>query len=182
MTDSTGAGPLFETWRKQFEESAQAWTRMVGQTAPSSPPDPIAFWRPVLDQGLQNWARLFAQTPASPDLMGQWKQFLDQWTEAWSRVLGQAMGTEAFAQWMGRSLEQWLAAQAPARKAADQSLDATLQALNLASRSQVAGVAKQITELEDRIERLEDVITALARRLDAGPVEGNRVRQPGDAA
>jgi hypothetical protein len=183
MTDSTGASALFETWRKQLEESTQAWTRMIGQTTtPTSPPDPVAFWRPVLDQGLQNWARLFAQTPASPDLMAQWKQFLDQWTEAWSKVLGQAMGTEAFAQWMGRSLDQWLAAQGPVRKVADQSIDAALQALNLASRTQVAGVARQLGDLEDRIERLEDVITALARRLDADRGEGQRARSAEGAA
>ena len=92
MTEPTTQ--LFDMWRRQLEESTQAWTRMVSQAPPPAAPDPMAFWRPVLNQGLEQWARMFAQTPASPDLMGQWKQFLDQWIEAWSRVLGQAMGTE----------------------------------------------------------------------------------------
>ena len=66
------------------------------------------------------------------------------------------MSTEAFAQQMGRSLERWLAAQAPMKKAAEQAIEQTLQALNLASRSQLTAVAKQIVELEERLERVED--------------------------
>src|SRR5919204_5419698 len=147
MADSAPTQQLFDLWRKQFEEGSQAWARLVSQTATPPPPDPLAFWRPVLDQGLQNWARMFATTPVSPDLMGQWKQFMDQWIEAWSRALGQVMNTDAFAQFMGKSLDQWLVAAAPAEKAAEQQIDQALQTLNLASRSQLTGVAKQIVEL-----------------------------------
>jgi hypothetical protein len=163
MSDTTTQ--LFDMWRRQLEESTQAWTRLVGQAAPAAPPDPVAFWRPVLNQGLEQWARMFAQTPASPDLMAQWKQFLDQWIEAWSRVLGQAMSSESFAQLMGRSLDGWLAAQAPLKKAGEQSLEQLLQGLNVASRSQLTSVAKQIVELEERLERVEDGIQAMLARL-----------------
>jgi hypothetical protein len=166
MTDPTAQ--FFDMWRKQLEESTQAWTRMVSQAPPAAPPtDPMAFFRPVLNQGLEQWARMFAQTPASPDLMAQWKQFLDQWIEAWSRVLGQAMNTEGFAQAMGRSLEGWLAAQAPLKKAGDQALEQTLQSLNVASRTQLTSVAKQIVELEERLERVEEGIQAILRRLES---------------
>jgi poly(hydroxyalkanoate) synthase III subunit E len=158
---------LFDMWRKQLEESTQAWTRMVNQAAPAAPPpDPMGFWKPVLNQGLEQWARLFAQTPASPDLMTQWKQFLDQWIEAWSRVLGQAMNTDAFAQLMGKSLDQFLSAQGPVKKATEQAVDTALQTLNLASRSQLTGVARQIVELEERVERIEDGLTAVLKKLD----------------
>jgi hypothetical protein len=160
MTDST---QFFDMWRRQLEESTQAWTRMVSQAPPAAPPDPTAFWKPVLNQGLEQWARMFAQTPASPDLMVQWKQFLDQWIEAWSRVLGQAMNTESFAKLMGGSLENWLAAQAPLKKAGEQ----TLQGMNVASRTQLTSVAKQIVELEERLERVEDGIQAILKRLES---------------
>jgi len=165
MADPGTPNQLFEQWRKQFEEGAQAWTRLLSQAAPAPTPDPTAFWRPVLDQGVQTWARLFAQTPATPELLTQWKQFLDQWIEAWSKVLGQAMGTEQFAKLMGQSLDQFLVAQAPMKKAVDQQVEQALQALNLPSRSQVTGLAKQIVELEERIERIEDSIAAVLRRL-----------------
>src|SRR6266705_4371251 len=170
MADAASPNQLFELWRKQFEEGAQAWTRLIGQASATPTPDPTAFWRPVLDQGAQTWAKLFAQTPTTPDLLTQWKQFLDQWIEAWSRVLGQTMGTEQFAKLMGQSLDQFLVAQGPMKKAADQQVEQAVQALNLPSRSQVTAVAKQIVELEERIERLEDTITAALRRLgDQGP-------------
>src|SRR3989454_5018697 len=117
MADAGSANQLFELWRKQFEEGAQAWTRLVGQAPTPPAPDPTAFWRPVLDQGVQTWAKLFAQTPATPELLTQWKQFIDQWIEAWSKVLGQTMGTEQFAKLMGQSLDQFLVAQAPAKRA-----------------------------------------------------------------
>jgi Poly(R)-hydroxyalkanoic acid synthase subunit (PHA_synth_III_E) len=160
------ATQFFDMWRRQLEESTQAWTRIVSQAPPTAPPpDPMAFWRPVLNQGLEQWARLFAQAPASPDLMAQWKQFLDQWIDAWSRVLGQAMSTEAFAQQMGKSLETWLAAQAPMKKAGEQAVEQTLQTLNLASRSQLTSVARQIVDLEERLERVEEGVQAILTRL-----------------
>ena len=168
MVDGPGPSQLFEQWRKQFEEGAQAWTRLISQTTAASAtptPDPTAFWRPVLDQGVQTWAKLFAQSPATPELLTQWKQFLDQWIEAWSRVLGQAMGTDQFAKLMGQSLDQILVAAAPAKKAMDQQIEQALQALNLPSRTQLTAVAKQLVELEDRIDRLEESISAKLRRL-----------------
>jgi polyhydroxyalkanoate synthesis regulator phasin len=160
----TTTNQLFELWRKQFEESTAAWSRMAGPPPP--PTDPTAFWRPVLNQGLEQWARLFAQTPVSPEVVTQWKQFLDQWIEAWSKVLGQAMNTEAYAQMMGRYLDQWLVANAPVKKAAEQQIDQVLQTLNMASRSQLTAVAKQIVELEERLERMEDTLGAILKRLD----------------
>ncbi len=163
----TTPNQLFEMWRKQVEESAQVWTRLLSPERPAAtPPDPTVFWRPVLDQGLQTWAKLFAQTPATPELLAQWKQFLDQWIEAWSRVLGSAMNTDAFAQLMGRSLESMLAAQAPAKKAGEQAIEQAVTTLNLASRTQLTAVAKQIVELEERLERVEDGVQAILRRLD----------------
>jgi len=165
MADAT-PNQLFELWRKQVEESTQAWTRLVSQRAPTvGPPDPTAFWRPVLDQGFETWAKLFAQTPATPELLPQWKQYIDQWIEAWSKVLGQAMGTEQFAKLLGQSLDQFLATHGPLRRAAEQQTEQALQALQLPSRSQVTAVAKIIVELEERIERLEDSIAVALRRL-----------------
>ena len=163
---SAAQNPLFEMWRKQWEESAAAWARMVGQPQPPSPLDPFAFWRPVLNQGVEQWARLFAQTPVSPDLAAQWKQFTDQWIEAWSKALGQVMNTDAYAALMGKYLDQWLAATAPAKKAAEQQIEQALTTLNLASRTQLVSVARQIVELEERLERMEDVLGAILKRLE----------------
>jgi len=167
MTDTTAAtAQFFDLWRNQLEESTQAWTRMIGQATSAPTPDPVAFWRPVLNSGLEQWARMFAQAPVSPDVASQWKQFLDQWIEAWSRVLGQVMTTESFAQVMGKSLDSMLAAQAPFRKQGEQAIEQAVVTLNLASRTQLTAVAKQIIELEERLERVEDGVQAILKRLD----------------
>jgi hypothetical protein len=168
MSDVSAASQqLFEMWKKQLDEGTQAWSRVLGQN-PTPTPDPLSFWKPAMEHGLQTWARIFATTPVTPDLMSQWKQFLDQSIEAWSKALGQVMSTDQFAQAMGRSLEQWMQSYAPVKKAADQSIDATLQALNLPTRAQVTSLAKQIMDLEERLDRLEDGIAAVLRRLEGG--------------
>jgi hypothetical protein len=182
MAESNPTQQLFDLWRKQFEEGTEAWGRLLGQPPPPAP-DPFALWRPVLDQGLQQWARIFAQTPVAPDLMAQWKQFLDQWIEGWSRVLGQTMATENFAKFMGGSLDQWLNAIGPVKKAAEQQIDQGLQALNLASRTQLTSVARQIVDLEERVERVEDGIAAILGKLDElARVVGNGAAPAGDRA
>ena len=168
MSDvSPASQQLFEMWKKQLDEGTQAWSRLLGQN-PTPTPDPLSFWKPAMEHGLQTWARLFATTPVTPDLMSQWKQFLDQSIEAWSKALGQVMSTDAYAQAMGKALEQWLVSYAPVKKSADQSVEATLQALNMPSRAQVTSLAKQIMDLEERLDRLEDGIAAVLRRLEGG--------------
>ncbi|HET6345175.1 MAG TPA: hypothetical protein VFH51_09585, partial [Myxococcota bacterium] len=154
---------MFDLWKRQIEEGSQAWARMLSQGSTSGAPatDPTAFWRPLIEQGFQQWARVLAQGPMTPDVLTQWKQLVDQAIEAWSRSLGQVMGTDAFAQSLGKSLDQFLATSAPMKKATEQSIETGLQALNLPSRAQLTGVAKQIVQLEERVEGLEDALAAL---------------------
>ena len=168
MTDVGAASQqLFDLWKKQLDEGTQSWARMLGQN-PTPTPDPLSFWKPAMEHGLQTWARIFASTPVTPDLMTQWKQFLDQSIEAWSKALSQVMQSDAYAQAMGRSLDQWLTSYAPAKKAADQSIDSALQAFNLPTRAQVTSLAKQLMDLEERLDRLEDGIGQVLRRLEGG--------------
>jgi hypothetical protein len=167
MTETTPSQQLFDMWKRQLEEGAKSWAQLMTKGAAPAPPDPAGFWwKPMFEQGLGQWARIFAQTPVTPELSTQWKQFLDQSIEAWSKALSQAMSTEAFAQMMGKTLEQWLVSQGPVKRAAEQSVEAALQAFNLPSRTQVTAVAKQIVDLESRLDGLEDSIAALARRLE----------------
>ncbi len=164
MADASGQ-QLFDLWKKQVEEGTQAWLKLMG--APQAqPPDPQAFWRPFMDQGMAAWAKVMTQGPASPDLMGQWKQFLDQWIAAWAKVLEQAMGTEAFAKALGKQLEGFLNVASPAKKAAEQHIEATLAGIGVPSRSQVTGIARQIVQLEEKIEGVEDRLDAVLKRLD----------------
>lgn len=174
------AQQLFEMWRRQFEEGAQAWTRVAGAGATPAATDPSAFWKPLVDQWVQAWSGAFARTPVTPDVMTQWKQFLDQSIDTWSRALGQAMNSEAFAQMLGRYLDQWLAAYAPARKAGDQAVDAALQTLNMASRTQLTAVARQLVELDERVERVEETLGTILRKVDEISRTVGRPAAPGE--
>ena len=157
---------LLDMWKRQVEEGTQAWLRMMGQSAPAAPPmmDPQAFWRPFMDQGMAAWSKVMTQgSGPSPDLMAQWKQFLDQWIAAWSRVLEQAMGTDTFARLMGKQLEGFLNASGPAKKAAEQQIDASLAGLGIASRAQVVALAQHLAQVEEKLDGLEDKIDRLLR-------------------
>jgi len=176
MSDIGGPQQLFDLWKKQLEDGAAAWGKLFAPAAAPPPPDPMAFWRPMVDQWVQASARAFAQTPMSPDVMGQWKQFLDQSIDAWSRALGQAMNTEAFAQMLSRYLDQWLVTTAPVKKAAEQGIDQALQTLNMASRSQLTAVARQIVELEERVERIEEAVNAVLRAVQPRPAPAAKER------
>lgn len=161
---------LLDMWKRQVEEGTQAWLRMMGQ-APSPTPamDPQAFWRPFMDQGMAAWSKVMTQgTSPSPDLMAQWKQFLDQWIAAWSRVLEQAMGTDSFAQVMGKQLEGFLNVSGPAKKAAEQQIDASLAGLGIPSRAQVTALARHVAQVEEKIDGLEDKVDRVLRRLNDG--------------
>jgi hypothetical protein len=168
MADTSPTQQLFELWRAQMEESSRAWSRLLDQSppVPAAPPDPMTFWRPIMEQWSQAWGRALAGTPLPPDIMTQWKQFLDQSIDAWSRALGQAMNTEAFAQLLGRYLDQWLVAYGPVKKAGEQAIDAALQTLNVASRTQLTAVAHQLVELDERVDHVEDGVQTVLRRLD----------------
>jgi hypothetical protein len=163
MAENPGTQAFFDLWKQQIEEGTQAWVRMMGQGQMA---DPTQLWRPFMDQGMAAWSKLFTQGPMTPEYLGQWKQFLDQWIAAWSKVLEQAMGTEAFAQALGKHLDQWLSFQAPMKKATEESAEAVLSALGIPARSQVVGIARQLGDLEDRIEELGDRMSALMAKME----------------
>lgn len=163
MAERSNTDVLFDAWKKQIETGTKAWTQAMGQ---AQTVDPAQFWRPFMDGSIAAWAALMSQGPVSPDLMAQWKTFLDEWIAAWGKALEQAMGTETFAAALGRHLEQWLVLQAPIRKAAADAGEATLGAMGMPSRADVTGIARRISDLDDRLEGLEDKLGAVMARLD----------------
>ena len=161
MADGPSTEQMFDVWRKQLQAGAEAWTKAVQQMgsagqAPPSPLDPAAFWRQFTDPGASVWAGLQGPGPIDPQVLAQWKRFLDDWIAAWSGALEQAMGTEAFAESLGKTLDQFLTAQGKAKEAASRVNKVTLETLNLPSRDQIVGLSRQLMDLEDKLEALED--------------------------
>jgi len=178
MTQQSSTDALFDLWKQQIEVGTKAWTQAMGQ---AQTPDPAQFWRPFMDQGIAAWASLMGQGPVGPELMAQWKSFLDQWIAAWGKALEQAMGTEAFARALGQHLDQWLALQAPARQAVAAITETTLAAAGMPSRGEVTSIARRITELDDRLEGVEDRLGTIISRLD-GLSAAPRSSEPSAAA
>lgn len=184
MADSgSDRDDLFAAWRKQVEAGTEAWIRtvqqMAGQGHVPPPPDPAQFWRQFTNLGPTASAPFPGTGPVDPQVLAQWKRFLDDWIAAWSRALEQAMGTEAFAEALGRTLDQFLTVQGKARQAAERSTKAAIDALGLPSRDQVVGLSRQLMDLEDRFEALEDKLDALGNRPAAPPADDQpRPRRP----
>jgi hypothetical protein len=173
MANNAQNQDFFEIWKKQMEEGAQMWARMVGQTGekgPAATPDPLSLWRPFMEQASETWAKTVR--PGGPaaggaaDMAAQGKAFLDQWISTWDKLLAETMQTEAFAQAIGKHLDQWLNTQGPMRKAAAEQTEATLQALGVPSRNQVIGLARQLMDLDDRIEDIEHHLAAMRAQLE----------------
>jgi hypothetical protein len=162
---------LLDMWKKQLEDGTQAWLKMMGQGQAA---DPQAFWRPFMDPSMAAWSKVMSQGSASPDLMAQWKQFVDQWIAAWSKALEQAMSTPSFAQALGKQLEGFLNAGGPAKKAVEQQAEAGLAALGMPSRTQVVALARQLVQLEEKVDGLEDRLDAILKRLSESPAKGER--------
>ena len=182
MPDSAPSEDLFALWRKQMEASTEAWSKAVEQMAgqgqaPMSPPDPTVFWRQFTDQGAANWAGFQTAGPVDPDVLSQWKRFLDDWIAAWSKALEQAMGTEAFGEALGKTLDQFLTLQGKTQEAVQGSSKAALDALGLPSKDQIIGLSRQLMDLEDRLEALEDQIGALGGPKTAAPAKKKAPRK-----
>lgn len=167
MADPTSTpDDLFAMWRKQVEAGTQAWVKaaqeMANQGQVPNPPDPTQFWRQFSNFGPMGGSPFPGTGPMDPEVLTQWKRFLDDWLAAWSRALEQVMETEEFARALGKTLDQFLNVQAKARQATEHSSRAVIDSLGLPSRDQVVGLARQMMDLEDRIEALADKLDALA--------------------
>jgi len=77
---------------------------------------------------------------------------------------------------MGKQLEGFLNVSGPAKKAAEQQIDASLAGLGIPSRAQVTALARHVAQVEEKIDTLEDKLDRVLRRLNdgAGPARPER--------
>jgi len=66
----------------------------------------------------------------------------------------------------GQAARGFLTTAGPAKKAAEQQVEAGLSALGLPSRRQVVDMARQIVQLEEKVDGLEDRLDAILKRLN----------------
>lgn len=102
------------------------------------------------------------QPPMDP--LSMWRDWASQIEEQWNSYLNQAMGSEAFAAMMGRSMETMLAFQS--RLA--QQFEATLKAWNLPTRSDITALGERLSLIEERLDRLAELIEREGRPAARG--------------
>lgn len=92
-----------------------------------------------------------AKQNAAPDVFGLWKEFVSRGQESLEGSMRQVMATDEFA----KSLEQWVEVVAVQKQMADRSLEQYLQNTPVPSRSDITRLARQVVQLDARLERLE---------------------------
>lgn len=98
-----------------------------------------------------------AEATPPPDPFEMWRKFYEANETAWTKAAQETTSSEAFAEMQGRMLETFLAFQKGARDA----MNTQLATLNLPSRDDVARLGELILGLEEKIDRLDDLVAAM---------------------
>jgi hypothetical protein len=89
------------------------------------------------------------------DPTGMLKQMRDSNMESMAKVMTDLVNTEAYAESTGAMLDAWLTTSGPFRQAMEKSMAKTLAELNMPSRDDITRLAKQLTNIEMRLDDLD---------------------------
>ena len=157
---TTNKPPDFtEAWQQSWEEWTRAWTGLTTPAAPGEKPTP---------------------TPADA-----WKRSMDRWLTAWAGYLEESMSRPEFAASAGQTLNRVLDVQKPLREGTESAMQRWLEAVNMPSREDIVRLARQLNdvnarldELGDRVEEIGDAVAAIAVAVqDESAEEKPRARQ-----
>jgi polyhydroxyalkanoic acid synthase PhaR subunit len=96
-----------------------------------------------------------------PDPFELWRQIYDTNERAWNAVLERTVNNPAFAESTGKILETFLAAQKTVRD----NMRSYLEQINLPTREDIARLGELIVSLEEKIDQLDDRMSAIERTL-----------------
>ena len=98
------------------------------------------------------------------------KPFIEKTEELWARMFSQVLGSEQFAESMGQGLKSQLLLQ----RAFQDQMERYLQALNLPTRRDLEGLARDLAELKETVYRIEDRLVA----MPSAPPRGRPGQRP----
>jgi polyhydroxyalkanoic acid synthase PhaR subunit len=90
-----------------------------------------------------------------PDPMAMWRDWVATSERQWNSFLNNAMATDEFSQAMGRFMDVYLGMQ----KNMNEVMGRYLQAANVPTRSDVLSLGERLTVLEERLIRIEGLLT-----------------------
>ena len=148
----------------------------------SSPPDFAAAWRDSWEEWARAWAGLVqpaAEGEKPPPTPAEaWKRSMDRWLGAWSSFLEDMSTTPAFAAASGQALNRVLDVQKPVRDQTEVTMQRWLEAVNMPSRADFVRLARQLNEVNARLDELgdqmEEIQDAVAALRDGGAKRGKR--------
>jgi polyhydroxyalkanoic acid synthase PhaR subunit len=96
-----------------------------------------------------------------PDPFELWRQIYETNERAWNAVLERTVNNPSFAESTGKILETFLAAQKTVRD----NMRSYLEQINLPTREDIARLGELIVSLEEKVDQLDDRLSAIERTL-----------------
>ena len=139
--------------------------------APVAPPTPAARWAEAVQTYLEGWAVLLGPAGAPdappPDPVALWRRAVDRWLEGWSLYLDETLSTPEAAAAGGRLLDARLNVEKPLREWMTQQMADWLEFVNMASYQEQVRAAKQLNDVNLRLDELRELVEALADQVAA---------------
>ena len=101
------------------------------------------------------------------DPMGSMRETRDSMMDTWAKLAVEAVNTDTFAQMIGAYLNSTLAITGPMQNAVDQSMQAILPRLSLPSRDELTTLAGRLTNIEMRLDDMENQLYNIADAVNA---------------
>lgn len=101
------------------------------------------------------------------DPMASMREMRDSMMDTWAKLAVEAVNTETFAQMIGAYLNTTLAVTGPMQKALDDSMHNILPRLSLPSRGELATLAGRLTNIEMRLDDMENQLFNIADAVNA---------------
>lgn len=102
-------------------------------------------------------------TQSQSDLFTSWKDLYDRTEEFWSKPMHDMLGSESFVGWMTAVREQTLTQKQLSRE----TLEQHWESLRLPTKSDLAQLAGQVVNLENKVEALDDRLDRMEAKIDA---------------
>ena len=140
-------------------------------TNSNRPPDFADAWQQSWQEWMDAWQGLAQPTPAGekpPTPAEAWKRSTDRWLAAWSNFLEESMSRPEFSQVAGQTLSRVLDVQKPVREATTANMQRWLEVINMPSRDDIVRLARQLNDVNARLDELGDRLDEIQVSLGNG--------------
>ena len=162
-----------DAWKTWFDATMEIWRKAVQTSG-----DPLGLTRQWLSMMEEAQQKLLAGTPLQTDPFTLFKEWYDATSDQWSKAVEETLSSQQFLESTRPLLESYASISLAFRRANEEYF----KRLQLPTTSDIANVAQLVINLEEKIDKTEDVlenfedsfahlatveaVTALEQRLD----------------